>query len=374
MEMKEALKVLKQRTKLMYNVLNIVSLLLLVSAASMVVMALLAAFSDSLLPYISEIAEEVAPAKAQFGDATLSKLQITLIYLGYFGVQCIFFFFMIRLLFLKAVAQMLSAKSPFSRETAKKIRKAAYIAFVLLLFSANLSVAVISFVVILFLSSLFEYGTFLQEKADETSRIQEEMIVSFAEITENKSSQTGRHVKRVSEYSMLIARQMGLDEEICERIRLASTMHDIGKLLIPSEVLEKPGRLTDDEFAVIKKHSGYGGELLENVEGDIMKLARTIALDHHERPDGRGYPEGKTDEDISVEGKIVAVADVYDALTSRRSYKQAWDPERAYSEIVKNSGSQFDEKVVEAFKGAYPDIERARQEYADKDHTEKEAV
>ena len=267
-------------------------------------------------------------------------------------------------LLLKVIKQIMDSKTPFTKENARQLRKAAYVSVIVLIFH-SIIVALISFPVLMLISALFEYGDYLQSKADETSRIQEEMIVSFAEITENKSAQTGNHVKRVSEYSQIIARQYGLTEEECERIRLASTMHDIGKLLIPAEILEKPARLTDEEFAVIKKHSGYGGELLEHVEGDIMQLARTIALDHHERPDGRGYPEGKTGDGISIEGRIVAVADVYDALTSRRSYKQAWNPNEAYSEIVKNTGTQFDEGVIEAFKTAYPAIEEARRRYAD---------
>ena len=191
------------------------------------------------------------------------------------------------------------------------------------------------------------------------------MIVSFAEVVENKSEQTGQHVRRVAEYTRIIATEMGLDDKQTDMIRLASTMHDIGKLLIPADILEKPAKLTDEEFATIKKHSAYGGKLLNNVEGDVMQLARTIALDHHERIDGRGYPEGKAGDDISIEGRIVAVADVYDALTSKRSYKEAWEPQQAYDEIIKNSGTQFDPQVIEAFKRSYDKINEMRQVYAD---------
>lgn len=365
MELQEVLMALDRRTKLVYNVLKIISWILLISVAGVMIMAVLAVTVDGLLPYISDLSNGMVPGKAMLGDTELSKKQITLLNLGYYALQCTFFYLLIRLLLMKSIGKMLSDNSPFSREISQKIRKAAYISFLILLLTINLFAAVIAFVLLLFLSSLFEYGAYLQEKADETSRIQEEMIVSFAEITENKSAQTGHHVRRVAEYSWIIAKQMGLDSEDCERIRLASTMHDIGKLLIPANILEKPGRLTDEEFTEIKKHSGYGGELLENVEGDIMGLARTIALDHHERPDGRGYPKGKKLEEISLAGRIVAVADVYDALTSKRSYKDAWDPHKAYAEIAKNAGGQFDEAVVTAFKVSYSEIERARQKYAD---------
>ena len=121
--------------------------------------------------------------------------------------------------------------------------------------------------------------------------------------------------------------------------------------------------LTLFTFLEIKKHSSYGGQLLENVEGDVMKLARTVALEHHERPDGKGYPSGKTEG--SIEGRIVAVADVYDALTSRRSYKEPWEADRAYQEIVKGSGTQFDTEVVEAFKKSYDQISEVREKFKD---------
>ena len=140
-------------------------------------------------------------------------------------------------------------------------------------------------------------------------------------------------------------------------------MNTKNKLLIPSEILEKPGRLTDEEYTVIKQHTNYGGQLLQNVEGDVMAEARTVALEHHERPDGRGYPEGK--KAISLEGRIVAVADVYDALTSRRSYKEAWEEDRAFREIVKGAGTQFDTDVVEAFKKSYDQISEIRMKYRD---------
>jgi HD-GYP domain-containing protein (c-di-GMP phosphodiesterase class II) len=155
--------------------------------------------------------------------------------------------------------------------------------------------------------------------ADQTNHIQEEMIYNFAEVTENKSGQTGKHVRRVAEYTKILAGAMGYSEHDADEIALASTMHDIGKLMIPSQILDKPGKLTDEEYAVIKTHTTYGGKLLDHVEGEIMTMGRTIALEHHERCDGKGYPKGLKDGEISPYGKIVAVADVYDALTSRRN-------------------------------------------------------
>ena len=265
--------------------------------------------------------------------------------------------------FEKLISGIIDNQQPFSGETARRMRRGAY--GMLLLLFVNPVLGILMFLLMRFFSLIFEYGAYLQDKAEETSRIQEEVIVSLAEITESKSEQTGQHIKRVSEYSRILATQMGMPEEAVENLRLASTMHDLGKLMIPTEILDKPGRLTDAEFAEIKKHPGYGEHLLHNVEGDTMTLARTVALEHHERYDGKGYPSGEKGDEISLEGRIVAVADVYDALTSRRSYKDAWDPKDAYNEIVRCSGTQFDPAVVEAFVAAYDQIDAARRHYAD---------
>jgi len=261
------------------------------------------------------------------------------------------------------VADVAEGEEPFQVKTARRLRRSLW--QVLFLALMNVMVALVVFFFGLLVSYLIEYGAYLQQRANEVSRIQEQIIVQFAEITENKSGQTGQHVKRVSEYARVLADEMGLSSTEADNIRLASTMHDVGKLLIPSEILDKPGRLTDEEYAVIKQHTTYGGQLLNNVEGEVMRLSRTIALDHHERWDGHGYAQGKVGEDISLEGRIVAVADVYDALTSRRSYKDAWDDREAYDEIVRCSGTQFDPAVVEAFERRYDEINEIRRRYHD---------
>lgn len=252
---------------------------------------------------------------------------------------------------------------PFDAIVVKRMRKSAFIMLLICLYSVP--AGVLAFVIALLFSYIMEYGGYIQERADETNRIQEEIIMSFAEITENKSGQTGQHIKRVSEYSRVIASQLGMPSDEVEMIRIASTMHDIGKLLIPGEILEKPGRLTDEEFEVIKKHTTYGGQLLQNVEGDEMKMSKQIALEHHERYDGHGYPFAMVGDDISIEGRIVAVADVYDALTSRRSYKEAWAEEDAYNEIMKGRGTQFDPDVVDAFAAAHDEILKVKETFRD---------
>lgn len=254
-------------------------------------------------------------------------------------------------------------EKPFRVQTARQLRRNMW--WLALLMFWNLLAGAMVLLVALLLSYLIEYGAYLQERADETARIQEQVIVSLAEITENKSGQTGQHVRRVAEYTRVLADELDYPTGKLDDIRLASTMHDIGKLLVPAEILEKPSRLTDEEFAVVKRHTTDGGRLLENVDGDVMALSRTIALDHHERWDGAGYAQGLAGDDISLEGRIVAVADVYDALTSRRSYKEVWDGQEAFDEIVRCSGTQFDPRVVEAFVRRRDDIEAIRKKFAD---------
>ncbi|MCR5138405.1 MAG: HD-GYP domain-containing protein [Oscillospiraceae bacterium] len=271
--------------------------------------------------------------------------------------------FVILKMFLTMFEHLAGGERPFDVAVARKIRRRSFYMFLFLLYNPVL--AVISFSLVLFFSYLMEYGGYIQQRADETNRIQEEMIMSFAEITENKSGQTGQHIKRVSEYSKILAQQLGLSPEEVEKVRIASTMHDVGKLLIPSEILEKPGKLTDEEYATIKTHTTMGGQLLNNVEGEEMQLSRTIALQHHERYDGKGYPDHIQGDEISLEGRIVAVADVYDALTSRRSYKNAWKEEDACNEILKGRGTQFDPQVVDAFAAAHDRILEVQEMFRD---------
>lgn len=195
-------------------------------------------------------------------------------------------------------------------------------------------------------------------------KTQEAIILSFAEISESKSRQTGQHVKRVSEYMKVMAAYDGYSEKECNEIALAAMMHDIGKLMIPPEILEKPSRLTPEEFAVIKSHVTYGEELLHNSPGEVMIMARKIALQHHERWDGRGYL-GYIGEEIDYISRFVAVADVFDALVSKRSYKDGWPPNEAYAEIVKQKGMQFAPHAVDIFVKSYDKILEILAQYPD---------
>ncbi|MDO5559516.1 MAG: substrate-binding domain-containing protein [Oscillospiraceae bacterium] len=190
---------------------------------------------------------------------------------------------------------------------------------------------------------------------DDMLRTQEQLIISFAEITESKSGQTGRHVKRVSEYSRVLGKSLGLSDEDVETLRIASMMHDVGKLSIPASILEKPGKLTPEEFDIIKTHVTEGERLMHNSPGKVMDRAKTIALQHHEKWDGSGYL-GYARDQIDFFSRIVAVADVYDALVSKRSYKEAMNEKKAYDIIVADRGKHFDPRVVDAFVANYDQI------------------
>ncbi len=211
---------------------------------------------------------------------------------------------------------------------------------------------------------LMEYGSVLEINAVNTIKSHEQMILSLSEVIEAKSGQTGLHVKRVSEYARILAEGAGLPTEVVEEIRVASMLHDVGKLLVPSEILEKPGKLTDQEFEQIKNHTRYGYDLLEKTSGSVLNKAKTIASEHHEKWDGTGYSNKKGNE-ISFEARIVAVADVYDALVSKRSYKDAWSSEDARNEIDKSSGSHFDPEVVKIFDKQYSKILEITKRYGD---------
>ena len=190
---------------------------------------------------------------------------------------------------------------------------------------------------------------------------------NFATVVSNKSGESGYHVRRVSNYSEILARTLGFDEEKIHVIKVASTLHDIGKLLIADAVLHKPGRFTDEERAIMQQHVVYGAQILANVPGDIMETGAKIALYHHERWDGNGYVHGLKGDEIPIESQIASVADVFDALVSARCYKSSWSFEDAYNEILKGSGTQFSPRVVEAFTKSFEEIKATAIAYQEKE-------
>lgn len=167
-----------------------------------------------------------------------------------------------------------------------------------------------------------------------------------------KDAELGSHTKRVGAYSELIAHHLGLSPGYCADIRLASPMHDIGKVAIPDSVLTKTGPLTDDEYLLMQRHTVVGGQILSESRSPLLQLAAEIAIGHHEHWNGQGYPNQASGETIPISARIVAVADTFDALTTTRSYKNAWPRERAIEYICEKSGDQFDPACVEAFRKA----------------------
>lgn len=183
----------------------------------------------------------------------------------------------------------------------------------------------------------------------EIEQTQREVIYRMGEIGEMRNKETGYHVRRVAEYAALLAHKWGLDAEECNLIRDAAPMHDIGKVGISDSILLKPGKLTEEEFEVMRSHSLIGYEVLKNSDRAILKAAATIAYEHHEKYDGSGYPRRLAGESIHIYGRITALADVFDALGSDRPYKKAWPLERILELLQSESGKHFDPVLVDLF-------------------------
>jgi putative two-component system response regulator len=176
-----------------------------------------------------------------------------------------------------------------------------------------------------------------------------ESIERLARLAEYRDDATYEHPQRVGRTAALLAERLGLAPEKAETIRRAAPLHDVGKVGVPDRILLKPGRLTASEFELMKSHTLIGGEILAGSAWPVLQMAEEIALSHHERWDGTGYPDGKSENEIPMSGRIVIVADNFDALTHSRPYAEAWDPERAAEEIRRGANQLFDPDVVEAF-------------------------
>ncbi|MEP2651028.1 MAG: HD domain-containing phosphohydrolase [Paraglaciecola sp.] len=184
-----------------------------------------------------------------------------------------------------------------------------------------------------------------------------EMIYILMEVMESTSDETGQHIKRVADTSKLLARYVDyLSEEEINSIFLASPMHDIGKIAIPEEILHKPGKLTEAEMTIMKTHAEKGYELLKNSKRRLTTAAAIIAHQHHEKWDGSGYPRGLKGDEIHIFGRIVALADVFDALTHKRQYKSAWTVDDAVEYIKQNSGKHFDPFLVDILVDHLPEF------------------
>ena len=185
--------------------------------------------------------------------------------------------------------------------------------------------------------------------AAELRRSRLQVIQRLGQAAEYKDNETGMHVIRMSYYARQLALAAGFSEAQAEDLLNAAPMHDVGKIGIPDAILQKPGKLDADEWQVMRSHAEIGAAIIGEHAGGLLKMARTIALTHHEKWDGSGYPNGLKGEEIALEGRIVAIADVFDALTSERPYKRAWTVEEAIATMRRDSGVHFDPELIELF-------------------------
>ena len=201
---------------------------------------------------------------------------------------------------------------------------------------------------------------------EEIEQTQKEVVFTMGAIGESRSKETGNHVKRVAEYSYLLAKEYGLSEEESVRLKEASPMHDIGKVAIPDAVLNKPGSFDLEERLIMNTHAELGYEMLKSSNRALLKAAATVAYEHHEKWDGTGYPRRLAGEDIHIYGRITAVADVFDALGSDRCYKKAWNDEKIFELFEKERGRHFDPKLVDIFFKKLDKFLEIRDRFADR--------
>lgn len=197
------------------------------------------------------------------------------------------------------------------------------------------------------------------EVAIATAKLQEreeEIILRLALAVEYRDNDTGEHTLRVAKYSRIIAGQLGLSPRLCRDIYLAAPLHDVGKVAIPDSILLKPGRLDEKEMAVIRTHAEIGNRILADSPCELIQIGAIIAVAHHERWDGSGYPKGLKGDEIPIAARIVAVADVFDALTTKRPYKEAMPPQAARQFLVEKKGRDFDPACVDAFISCWDDV------------------
>jgi putative two-component system response regulator len=205
----------------------------------------------------------------------------------------------------------------------------------------------------------------VDKRTEEVFARELEMIMRLSRAAEFRDPETGAHIQRMSLFSRLIAEGLGLPAAEQELILRAAPMHDVGKIAIPDHILLKPGRLTSAEFDLMKQHAEYGYEILKNSSSTLLDAAAIIARSHHEKFDGSGYPLGLRGEDIPLHGRIVAVADVFDALTSERPYKQRWDVEQAFDLLRQGAGTHFDPRCVDAFISRRDDVLAIQAQFQD---------
>ncbi|MFZ3014292.1 MAG: HD domain-containing phosphohydrolase, partial [Nitrospira sp.] len=208
------------------------------------------------------------------------------------------------------------------------------------------------------------------ERSEKELRLsREETIQRLAIAAEFRDHATAQHIQRMSHYCEMLARKAGLSPERCDLIRTASPMHDIGKIGTPDHVLLKPGKFTPEEFGVIAQHAEIGYKILSGSEAELLKVAAVIAYTHHERFDGTGYPRKLQGEAIPIEGRIAAIADAFDALTTQRVYKPAFEVSHAIELMLKHRSEHFDPELLDVFVASTEELVRIHDQYADRVHS-----
>jgi len=205
----------------------------------------------------------------------------------------------------------------------------------------------------------------VEDATREVREREKETLLRLARAGEFRDEETGYHLIRMSRYSRLIANALGLGHDEAETVELAAPLHDIGKIGIPDGILLKPAKLDDSEWEVMRRHPVIGHEILKGSASKYVRMGALIALGHHEKYDGSGYPNGLVGDHIPLCARIVAIADVYDALTSIRPYKSAWTSERAYEYVAAQAGRHFDPRLVDAFAGAKKQVVQIQNEWRD---------
>jgi putative two-component system response regulator len=203
-------------------------------------------------------------------------------------------------------------------------------------------------------------------RTEELERSRQEAIHCLARAGEYRDDDTGHHVTRVGRYSRLIAAELGLPQDQIELLEQAAQLHDVGKIGVPDAILHKPGKLDPREFHRLKSHTSIGLQIMGSTHSPVLRLAAMIAASHHEKWDGTGYPLGLAGTAIPLEGRIVAVADVFDALSSERPYKPAFPIEQCMTILAEGRGRHFDPSVLDAFFRRQDEVLRIRQEYLDR--------
>ncbi len=202
----------------------------------------------------------------------------------------------------------------------------------------------------------------VMERTREIEDAQMEILDRLEKAAEFRDEKTGSHIRRISRYCRLLGKVAGLSPEVCNLLGLASTMHDVGKIGVSDSILLKPGKLTSEERQIMETHTTIGAKLLSGSEHPFLQAAEIIALTHHERWDGTGYPQGLKGEDISLFGRIVCICDVFDALISERPYKASWSVEKTLERISAGSGTAFDPRLAELFADMEPELRKIVEE------------